>query len=321
MNVLNVLARRLPVRRAAWLVLLVCLSLPASPATAARKINYVPGITLAPEVLLPDGQTPRTYQTAQGPTLWSQDLPIQQGDILKLNVFVATGGADLKEIKVRLDNNPVADLKASPWNTRIDTATLSTGYHMVEVWAQATGDPPQSSTKQLLFDVVKTLPGPAQTAVKAGDQVYTGGSISPVTLPDSDLPPILPAPLLGKPTDADARVLVDYVDATQPSGTPARAAGDQPVLVSDPTLFTVQRAPSGDAVRFTYALVRNGVTILSSDTPLSLVSPTERTAIKIQRRTDSLPGLRPGQVSLWVWGVDSQGRPGDPVKVFLQIAP
>ena len=117
----------------------------------------MPGVTLVPDVLLADGQTPRIYDTPQGTTFWKEGLPVQQGDKVKLNVFVATGGADLKEIKVRLDNAPVADITTSPWNTVIDTASLSTGSHMIEVWAQATGDPPQSSTKQLSFFVLKQL--------------------------------------------------------------------------------------------------------------------------------------------------------------------
>ena len=49
--------------------------------------------------------TDRTYNTPQGLSLWMNSLPIQQGDKIKLNVFAATGGADLKQIIVRLDND------------------------------------------------------------------------------------------------------------------------------------------------------------------------------------------------------------------------
>ena len=45
----------------------LCLLLAHGPAQAGKtKINYVPGVTLVPDVLLADGQTERTYDTPQG---------------------------------------------------------------------------------------------------------------------------------------------------------------------------------------------------------------------------------------------------------------
>ena len=170
---------------------------------------------------------------------------MQQGDKVKLNVFVATGGADLKEIKVRLDNAHIADITTSPWNTVIDTASLGTGSHMLEVWAQATGDPPQSSTKQLSFFVIKQL-------VKGVQIEQTGGQPVEVTpTGDPNTAPLLPAFLDGKTTDADATVTVNSRAASLPLGSPTTPVGADPVTIQEPTVFIVRtaRRQHGQAVR------------------------------------------------------------------------
>ena len=65
--------------------------------------------------------------------------------------------------------------------------------------------------------------------------------------------------------------------------------------------------------------MRDGQTILTSSTSYSVAGPRQITAIKIQKRSDTTDGLRAGQVSMWVWGVDADGRPGDPQKVQMVI--
>ena len=291
-----------------------CLLLTHGPAQAGKtKINYVPGITLVPDVLLADDQTPRSYDTPQGPTLWKEGLPVQQGDKLKLNVFVATGGADLKEIKVRLDNAPIADITASPWNTTIDTAPLGTGSHMVEVWAQATGNPPQSNTKQLSFFLLKQLVKGVQIEQAGGHPV----EVTPTG--DTNTAPLLPGFLAGKQADADAILAIYSRVASLPSGSPTTAVGTDPMAIDAPTIFIVRPARNSTAKQYAYALARDGQTILTSNTAYSVSDPRQITAIKIQKRSDTTDGLRSGQVSLWVWGVDADGRPGDPQKVQLVI--
>jgi len=302
------------------LAAIACLLLAYGPAQARgkAKINYIPGITLVPDVLLSDSQTPRYYNVSPGTTLWKDGLPIQQGDKMKLNVFVATGGADLKEIRVKLDNNSIADITATPWNTTIDTASLSTGYHMLEVWTQATGDPPQSSTKQLSFYIVKQLP--AQYRVMGIQEEHSNGQTTEVPPSvDPNAPPPLPAFLAGKSMDAGAVVALRSRSASLPASSPSAPVGAGPVTIQEPTVFIV-RTPSGSAAtQYVYALVRDGQTILTSNAPFSLVDPNRITVIKIQGRTDTQAGLRSGPVTLWVWGIDAQGQPGDPSKVQLQI--
>ena len=300
----------------AWVTLApVLLAYGPAQARGKTKVNYVPGITLTPDVFENDGATARLYPTptAPGTTLWKEGLPIQQGDKVKLNVFVATGGADLKEIKVKLDNNPLADRTSSPWNTVIDTSTLSAGTHMVDVWAQASGDPPQASEKQLSFFVIKQL-------VKGDLTTHSGGGTIETTPPvNADVPPTLPAYLAGKTIDANATVAVRARAASLPVTSSSIPVGDSTVMVSEPEIFLASPAKGSTATKFAYGLVRDGQTILTSDAAYNMDDPTRITEIKIQGRTDISPGLRPGLVALWVWGVDAQGNPGNPRKIQLQI--
>ncbi len=295
-----------------WTGLIVCLmAMPASAHAGKSKVNWKPGITLAADVMTPGGTQAQTFPTAQGPTLWNGTQLIPQGDKIRLNVFVSTGGASLAEIRVRLDNTLIADVKSGPWSAVVDTATLTSGHHMFDVWAQATGDPPLDSSTQLLFVV-----GDPATGVK--DSPPTLGSTDP---PAPDAPPALPAAQSGLPTNPNAKVQVSYKDASLADaapGTPVTAAsGDIPV--ASPTVIDVHSAPGSAATQFLYALVRDGQVIQEAATPYALPSVTQsqHTLIRIQERTDTQPGLRPGSVALWVWGVDAQGRPGNPVRAVL----
>nr|MDQ2687605.1 hypothetical protein [Armatimonadota bacterium] len=101
-------------------------------ALAKSRVSYKPGVAIVSEVMDAKGQQ-RTYNTPNGPSLWTDGLPIQKGDKIKLNVFAATGGAELGRIIVRLDNAKIAQIPKAPWNTVLDTAQMATGPHMVEV--------------------------------------------------------------------------------------------------------------------------------------------------------------------------------------------
>ncbi len=288
-------------------------------AHAKGKVSYAPGVSLVPEVLTSDGVTDRTYNTPQGLSLWMNSLPIMQGDKIKLNVFAATGGADLKQIIVRLDNArlPGMPITAAPWNTVLDTTTLATGYHMVEVWAQATGD--KATTKTLSFFVTKQLD--AKYLVQGSQQLQANGQTTEIplegqTTPGSDTPQA-PSFLQGQPTDANAAVTITARSAASATDTTTggAAVSDGSYTINEPTLFFIQKAAGSTATSFAYALVRDGVTFSASATPL----PTAYQAIRIQKRTDTTPGLRSGTVTMWVWGIDAQGQPADPVKTQLTI--
>ena len=306
----------------------------SAEARGKTKINYVPGVTLVPDVYQSDGQTPRAYDyPPQAVTFWKEGLPIQQGDKIRLNVFVATGGADLKEIKIKLDNTQIADIAASPWNSVIDTTTLGAGSHMIEVWAEASGDPPQSSTKQLSFYVVKELPAPAASAAATpttkvkgyrialinGQQVYIplDGASGETTDPTSVQP--LPAFLAGKPVNQEATVALRFRDASLPAGSPTSSVPFGPMVIQQPTVFAVVPATGSGARQYAFALERDGQTILTSDKPFSLSNPRQVYLVKIQGETADQPGLHSGTVRLWVWGIDAEGRPGVPSQVDVVI--
>ena len=81
---------------------------PSLHADSAKhiKINWKPGITLVADVTRADGTTPAAFATPEGVGLWdaAHPVPLPEGDKLALHVFVATGGASLSDVKVRLDN-------------------------------------------------------------------------------------------------------------------------------------------------------------------------------------------------------------------------
>jgi hypothetical protein len=141
--------------------------------------------------------------------------------------------------------------------------------------------------------------------------------------PTTDGPPALPVALAGQPTDANARVNVLYKDASSPETAPSTAVSstDPNISINNPTSIDIQAAPGSTATQFVYALVRGGTIIQEAQTPYALptVTPPQHTLIRIQEATASQPGLLPGTVALWVWGVDTQGRAGDPSKVSLQL--
>jgi hypothetical protein len=282
----------------------------ATAVHAAPRISYVPGISILPDVIEPDGVTPRTYLTPAGLSYWTSDLPIPRGDKIKLNVFVATGGADLKRMIIRLDNSKIAELDGSHWNTIVDTSTLASGYHMVEAWAQTTGDKPQASTKTLTFYVVDTLP--VTYAVKASQELLqTNSSAGPATVESAPTSTIMPAFIANRPVDSYAAVIVRSTD--QEIDTAVR--GSAPVTVGASSEFYFQPAPGSTAIRYAYALVRDGKVVSESPSPESL----SYDRLRIRRRTDTSPGVRPGPVTLLVWGIDQIGRPSEPARRDLVI--
>lgn len=310
------------------LLSVLTLGLCHSPAAAAGKssVAYTPGVSLVPEVLLPDGTTPRMYNTTNGLSLWTTALPIVQGDKVKLNVFAATGGTELKEIIIRLDNTKIADVSAAPWKTMLDTAKLGAGHHMVEVWAQSTGSHPQSTTQTLMFYVTPQLatqfvPQPPTQKVAGSSQQLSGGQVSTLPLPgenaSADTPPVLDF-LKGQPLDTNAQVNV-YARTAAGAALPQAAAGTlvtgSTLTVNEPYLLSVKPTDGSSATQFAYALVRDG--------RVGYVSPSAFDAARYQVRIERLgaggTGLGAGTVTLWVWGINKAGLPAEPVKTTLNI--
>jgi hypothetical protein len=298
---------------AAFMLILVPISVITTFDQASAKtphVAYVPGITLMPEVLLSDGATVRTYYTPQGLAYWSNDLPILVGDKIKLNLFAATGGAELMRVIVRSDNVKVAELNALPWNTVIDTASMATGFHMVEIWAEGTGDKPQSSTKTLIFFLARELPAQYTTKPATAD-LNTNLNAGQWSI-DPSVPSEMPKFLHGRTIDPDATIILRSRDSAVDKGL---QAGVHEIALSGSTVFYIETPKGSDAAAWTYVLSRGDKSIVASATPLNPRSQR----LRIQPRTDTTPGLRSGPVTLWIWGIDQSGNPSSPAKVRFVI--
>lgn len=266
-----------------------------------QKGYFVPGVSIVPNVFEPDGQTLRTYHNDSGSTLWSPEIPIKQGDKLELKIFATTGGSELAKLIVRLDNVKIADLTAAPWTALIDTGTLTPGSHMVEAWAQAGNNPANAVTKTLSFVVEGKVPQ-QETISSVGSTVIEpdqpgGPSVSGV--------PDVPSFLSKKTVDDNAGLTIRSEDSDVDR---VLSTGDQAVTVSTPATIYCERTPGSRAVNYAYALVRDGKVIISSKKPESL----QYVKIRLQP-LDNGQGLLPGTISLWVWGIDKQGAPSNPV--------
>ncbi|HEY3268574.1 MAG TPA: hypothetical protein VGM37_16770 [Armatimonadota bacterium] len=256
------------------------------------EIVYAPAVAVVPEVRTPAGEL-RVYKTPAGITYWRNGLPVYMGDSVKLNVFVSTGGADLAETRVRLDNVEKNRRTEAPWNAVIETGALEAGYHYVEAWARTGGADPQAATAGIVFFVDP----------KASEQ---GGVASPVV---ADVPPPAgaPAPSIdpgsGGPSVQISADLPDVQNALD-AGVRAPIHGPVTFAVSGP-------APTES---FVYALYRNTQQVRRSD-PLPLA-----TKVKLRPDAPDAPGLQSGILRFVVWGADKQGRLGPPKIIEIEVA-
>ena len=310
-------------RLAGGLLLATVLGVGMAPPAAVAKssVSYKPGVAIVPEIMDAKGSQ-RTYNTPNGPSLWTDGLPVQKGDKIKLNVFAATGGADLGRIIVRLDNAKIAQIPKAPWNTVLDTSQMSAGPHMVEVFVETTGDHPQSATKTQSFFIADQLAPqyvyqqPARTLIGGTSQENGGPEIDPAVNPNAV--PDVPDFLKGKTVDENAAVTVrarSGVSPADPTKGGATVSDSDTVTINEPTLFFIEPAQGSTAKKYAFVLARSGQTITAATDPQTLVY----NAIKLQKRTDTTAGLSAGPLTLYVWGIDAEGRPSNAVKTQISI--
>jgi hypothetical protein len=256
-----------------------------------RTPSYVPTVTVVPEVYTPQGDM-RTYRTARGVSYYHAGLPIYRGDNVRLNVFVATGGANLAEAIVRLNNVEIGRRTGPPWNVNLDTGPLAQGYHYIEAFARTGGANPQSSTANMVLFVD---PRQAEQATTVSDIV------DPLPAP-GDLPVLQIDQGAGGPA-----VQVTSEDATARQHLTAGT----PVSVNRNIIFSVS-GPGPDE-GYVYALYRGGQELHRSQ-----VLPLTH---RVQIRPDSpgQPGLLPGDIKFVVWGSDRAGRLGPPRVIDLHV--
>lgn len=260
-------------------LLLVC-AVAAVGATA-----WVPGVRIALEVTTPSGEL-RTYHTPPKFTYWSPELPIIQGDKVKVDAFVAIGGGELDQVRMRLDNVLLATLKKEPWQLVLPADKLQPGYHFLEVWASSKNKKWASST--LSFLVVPATEPSIRVAVSPQ-------AAATVTVTE-------PAP--GEPTGPTAvvRSRTEAVDKAVQEG--------KPVPVNESTLFFIESAAGK---QYFYTLERGGVvTYRSPALPLN-------TQILLEPKQGDKPGLEPGEVTMKVRAGDLAGNYGSPTTVQLVV--
>jgi hypothetical protein len=256
------------------------------------QLIYTPAVVVIPEVRAPDGAL-RTYRTANGVSYWQAGLPVYKGDAVKLNVFVSTGGADLAETRVRLDNVEISRRTEAPWNVSLDTGDMAEGFHHVEAWARTGGDEPRSATATVVFFVD---PRQASQATTASPIVET------IAAPEGEDPAPAIAPDEGGPAV--------QLSANSPAAQKALETGAR-VPISAPVTFTV--SGPGPEEGYVYALYRGAEEIHRSKVlPLG-------TKVKLRPDAPDAPGLLPGVVRFVVWGADKRGRLGPPRVTEVEI--
>jgi hypothetical protein len=263
----------------------------ADKEVLTTRLVYTPAVVVIPEVRTPDGAL-RTYRTAQGVSYWHAGLPVYKGDAVKLNVFVSTGGADLAETRVRLDNTEIGRRTEAPWNVTLDTGDLAEGYHSVEAWARTGGDEPRDSTATVVLFVE-----PNQAP-----QATTASPIVEAIAPPDDAPAPDLAPDQGGPAV--------QLSADTPAAQKALETGAR-VVVSQPVTFSIS-GPGPDE-GFIYALYRGKDEIYRSKLK------TVGAKVALRPNTNDVPGLLPGFLRMVVWGSDKQGRLGPPRVIEVDV--
>jgi len=131
-------------------------------------------------------------------------------------------------------------------------------------------------------------------------------------MPSETKPPSVPQVIAAGSSDPSASVRLDAAD---PSEQQSIDAG-QSVSVSSPVEITVTSTAGGNAHGFVFDLVRDGQVVYQADRVADIGSAR----IRLQPRTASQPGLLPGIVTLWVWGVDSSGGYSAPISATFDVA-
>jgi hypothetical protein len=254
-------------------------------AQAAEEI-YVPGIEIALEVRTPQGDLRSFQAPGSPPAYWTRGMPIVKGDRLTVTPLIATGGAELGQVKIRLDNQLLSEQTESPWRFEVDTANLTAGHHLVEVWAATTPPKSKHSTATATFLIVPNN-DPMLLSLEEG------------------------APEAGPPVTDDERLAcsIHSRDAKAEKGIGETSLA----RVSAPTLFFVSAGP--EVKEFFYTLSREGrLTYTSPKLPIL-------THILLEPQKQDGDGQAAGDLILTVRAGDGKGLFGPPVWITVRIAP
>jgi hypothetical protein len=274
----------MPKWAAALLTGVVVLFTAASSSRADEEI-YVPGVKIVLEVRTAQGHLRSFQRPGSPPTYWDQTFPVVQSDRVTIDAFIATGGAELGEVRIRLDNKLLSTQTSGPWRIETDTSKLALGHHLVEVWA-ATKEPNSRFRSVTTSFLVVPDNDPLLRVLQ--------GETSEAKLPISDEERLACA-IRSRDQKVDQETTTDAPAAT----------------VAAPVLFYVSAGPT--AKEFFYTLTRDGkVTYTSPRLPLM-------THILLEPQKSDGQGQPPGELILTTRVGDGTGRFGPPAWVTVRI--
>jgi len=305
------MSTRTSVRRlrlfAAVMLGLLCVTARAVGAPTA-SVRYVPGMKIALEVRTPQGDLRSFQRPGAPPTYWAQDMPVVQGDKVTITPMVATGGGELGQLKIRLDNEQLADRTTPPWRVGVDSGKLVPGYHLVEVWAATKGGTPPAGGGAQAKSVTTTF-----LVVPQNDPLLSVLAVGAPTEQPGETGPAVTA--VGAPTDEGR--LASAIRSLEPK-VDEELTGASSAKIAAPTLFYVSAGPA--AKEFFYTLSRDGqVTYTSPRLPL-ITSIMLEPQTAVGAPTAEGQGQAPGVLILTARAGDGEGRFGPPAWVTVHIA-
>jgi hypothetical protein len=255
----------------------------AAPLTSLAATGYAPGIKIVLEDRTPQGDLRSFQRPGLPPTYWTQDLPVVRGDLVTIVPLISTGGAELAQVRARLDNTALTMPAAPPFRVEVKTADLAPGYHLIEVWAATRPPNARENTATTTFLVVP--PSDALLRMMQGE--------------GAEPPPV-----------SDEERLAAVIHSLDPD-VEKEIAASSTADVKSPTLFFV--AAGAAAKEYFYTLTREGqLTYTSPKLPL-------QTQILLEPQNPDGPGLAPGTLILTVRVGDGQGRFGPPAWITVHI--
>jgi hypothetical protein len=256
----------------------------------AMQDAYIPGIKIIFEVRTAQGELRSFHKPGSLPTYWAQNLPVVKGDKVTIAPIIATGGAEVKELRLRLDNNELSRSITTPLRVEVDTSKLAEGYHAVEVWVSAKAKDTKENTVTTTFLVVpptdpllRMLTGDNPTGPPISDQERLSCAIRAL----------------------DAAIDKDVTTTSQ-------------AKVAAPTLFYVSAGPT--AKEYFYTFTRDGrVTYTSPTLPLLTQIQLEPAPADTDPAAIPTQGQEPGEFILTVRVGDGAGRFGPPAWITVKI--
>ncbi|MDO8684576.1 MAG: hypothetical protein Q7N50_14010 [Armatimonadota bacterium] len=243
----------------------------------------------------------RVFLGPVGRTTWSPSLPLYKGDRLTLT-FAVKGKQQPYQITVSLDGRHYGTLKKPPWSIIIHTAGLKAGRHLAKGDVRLNGGSRMYGIAEFVFYVQEppdAVKGMVQTLGNALDSVDS--SAAPAETPRSFIPP------------KQAGIDLSFIVTLRSLDTNADIAikESRPVHISKPTAFYIQDRRGLD--RWSYMITRDGRQIAGAGPMRKLIY------LEVAPKSESKPGLLPGNVLLSVWGVKSNGIYSEPVEIPIVI--